>query len=206
MSILDKNHRIDDGGEMYLPAHIIHDVLAGDIGLSPSGLGMHAWVKSEEKVGNWKTKGIEIYSSAGWMTITGRANPKVTSDIPEQTEELQKVLAIYFGDNGTSILHIAATQKNCGFHALFQLPLVLLLMNEVSPLSYKRLMSFQSYVIVLSFVFAATITPTPDVFNQTMLAVPVILLYQVSVLAIWIINKRRLVEPRQPVAKYKKIN
>ena len=78
-----------------------------------------------------------------------------------------------------------------GFGLLFQLPLALLLVNAGFPLSQQKLMSYQSYVIVFSFVLAGIITPTPDLFNQTMLAVPVILLYQLSVLGIWLVNRRR---------------
>ena len=89
------------------------------------------------------------------------------------------------------------TRYLLGFGILFQLPLVLLLINAVSPLHPRRLMSYQRYVIVASFVLAALITPTPDPFNQTMLALPLILLYQVSVLSTWLINRRK----QQPIAQ-----
>lgn len=83
------------------------------------------------------------------------------------------------------------TRYLLGFGVLFQLPLMLLLVNAVSPLSPRQLMRYQRYVIVLSFVLAAIITPTPDPLNQAIMAVPVILLYQISVLGIWVINKHR---------------
>lgn len=78
-----------------------------------------------------------------------------------------------------------------GFGIIFQLPLVLLVINTVSPLRHLKLMRYQRYVIVLSFVLAAIITPTPDPLNQAIMAIPVILLYQVSVLGIWFINRRK---------------
>jgi len=83
------------------------------------------------------------------------------------------------------------TRYLLGFGILFQLPLILLLVNAISPMSPRHLMWYQRYVIVLSFVLAAIITPTPDPLNQAIMAVPVILLYQVSVLGIWFINRRR---------------
>jgi putative DNA primase/helicase len=93
----DLDDCIDDKGQLSLAARAVLDTLQGYVELSPSGQGLHVWVKSDDKVSNWKTKGIEVYSSARWMTVTGRANPKVASDIPERTEELQKILASYFG-------------------------------------------------------------------------------------------------------------
>lgn len=92
----DLDQCIDERGELSLAARAVLDTLQGYVELSPSGQGLHVWVKSEEKVGNWKMKGIEIYSSARWMTVTGRANPKVAGVIPERTEEVQKLLAMYF--------------------------------------------------------------------------------------------------------------
>ena len=88
---------IDEHGQVSLAARAVLDALQGYVELSPSGQGLHVWVKSEKMVGNWKTKSIEIYSSNRWMTVTGRANPKVAGEIPDRTEALQKVLAIYFG-------------------------------------------------------------------------------------------------------------
>ena len=76
-----------------------------------------------------------------------------------------------------------------GFGILFQLPLILLLINSITPLKLKTLMHYQRYVIVLSFILAAVLTPTPDPLNQTIMAVPIILLYEVSVLAIWYVNR-----------------
>lgn len=93
----DLDKCLDEREEVSLAARAVLDTLKGYVELSPSGQGLHVWVKSEEKVGNWKTKGIEIYSSSRWMTVTGRANPKVSGDVPERTGELQKVLAVYFG-------------------------------------------------------------------------------------------------------------
>jgi sec-independent protein translocase protein TatC len=48
-------------------------------------------------------------------------------------------------------------------------------------LTIQQLVSFRKYAIVLSFVFAAIITP-PDPFSQISLALPVIILYEVSIL------------------------
>lgn len=93
---VDLDKCFDEGGEPSLAARAVLDVAKGYVELSPSNQGLHVWVKSEAAIGNRRAKGIEIYSSARWMTITGRANPRALGEIPERTEELQKLLAMYF--------------------------------------------------------------------------------------------------------------
>ena len=67
------------------------------------------------------------------------------------------------------------------FGLAFQLPVVLLLLVRVGVLTIQQLVSFRKYAIVLAFIFAAIITP-PDPFSQISLALPVIILYEVSIL------------------------
>lgn len=82
------------------------------------------------------------------------------------------------------------TRYLVGFGLLFQLPLVILLINSIKRLEIKTLLGYERWVILLSYLAASIITPTPDVFNQSLMAVPIILLYQLSILLVWIINKR----------------
>lgn len=64
-----------------------------------------------------------------------------------------------------------------GFAILFQLPLLILLINKIKPLQPKKLLGATKYIVLVSFIVSAIITPTPDPINQTVMAVPVILLY-----------------------------
>ena len=73
---------------------------------------------------------------------------------------------------------------------LFQLPLIMLIINTVKPLTPKKLMSFQRHMIVISFAIAAIISPTPDALNQTLLASPVVVMYQVGIVLIWRVNRK----------------
>lgn len=77
-----------------------------------------------------------------------------------------------------------------GFAVLFQLPLIVIFVNRIKPMSPGNMMSGQRYVILGSFIAAAVLTPTPDPFNQLVMAVPPILLYQLSVIIVWFINRR----------------
>jgi sec-independent protein translocase protein TatC len=78
-----------------------------------------------------------------------------------------------------------------GFGFIFQLPLVLLLINSFQRLSVKRMFRYLRFVVLGSFIFAAILTPTPDLFNQTIMALPIIILYVASIGIIWGINTRR---------------
>lgn len=77
-----------------------------------------------------------------------------------------------------------------GFGLLFQLPLILLVINTIQRISIKTLMKYQKWVVLGSFVIAAVLTPTPDIFNQLLMAVPLIILYQLTIVLLWIVNKR----------------
>ena len=75
------------------------------------------------------------------------------------------------------------------FGIAFQLPVVLLLLVRVGILTIQQLVSFRKYAIVLAFIFAAIITP-PDPFSQISLALPVIILYEVSILISKFLSKK----------------
>jgi sec-independent protein translocase protein TatC len=87
-----------------------------------------------------------------------------------------------------------------GFALLFQLPLVMLIINRITPLRPGQLMAQQGHVILAIFVAAAILTPTPDPINQIVVAVPVIGLYQVSIVLIWWANRPKRRRRISPVA------
>jgi sec-independent protein translocase protein TatC len=71
-----------------------------------------------------------------------------------------------------------------GLALLALLPLLLMFWHWISPLTPGRLLKSERWVVVLAFVAAAIVTPTPDVVNQTMIAGPVIGLYQLGVFVV----------------------
>lgn len=78
-----------------------------------------------------------------------------------------------------------------GMAAIFQLPLLLLFINRVKPLKPASMFKGTRYVLVISFIAAAIITPTPDPFNQALMAGPIIVLYLASITLVALINLRR---------------
>ncbi|MCH7888686.1 MAG: twin-arginine translocase subunit TatC [Proteobacteria bacterium] len=76
------------------------------------------------------------------------------------------------------------------FGISFELPLLLILLARVGLTSAAGLAEKRKYAIVMAFVAAAILTP-PDPISQISLAVPIIVLYEVSILAVRVIEKRR---------------
>lgn len=74
---------------------------------------------------------------------------------------------------------------------LFQLPLFMTIINRIKPMTPRMLMSGQRHVILWSVVFAAVISPTPDAVNQLLLAVPIIVMYQVGIVIILLKNRKQ---------------
>ncbi|ASK86864.1 twin-arginine translocase subunit TatC [Sphingorhabdus sp. SMR4y] len=76
------------------------------------------------------------------------------------------------------------------FGVCFQLPVLLLLLNRAGIVSRQQLKGVRRYMIVGAFALAAILTP-PDVVSQLMLGIPLILLYEVSLLIMWVTERKK---------------
>ncbi len=76
------------------------------------------------------------------------------------------------------------------FGVTFQLPVVLTLLGQVGIIDSAFLRDKRRYAIVLVFVVSAVLTP-PDIFSMLALAAPALLLYELSILAVRLIEKDR---------------
>jgi sec-independent protein translocase protein TatC len=79
------------------------------------------------------------------------------------------------------------------FGLCFQLPVVLSLCGLAGLISSDTLRAGRRYAIVGVFVVAAVVTP-PDPISQITLALPLILLYEISIICVWLIERRRKTE------------
>lgn len=70
------------------------------------------------------------------------------------------------------------------FGFVFELPLIITILGKIGILSSRFLGKYQRIVIFLSFILGAIITPTPDIFTQSMIALPMIILYEVGYLIV----------------------
>jgi len=77
-----------------------------------------------------------------------------------------------------------------GTALLFQIPLIMLFINRIKPLQPKKLLGKQRWLIVGSLIIGAIISPTPDIRNQLVFSIPIIIMYNGSVFAIWAINRK----------------
>jgi sec-independent protein translocase protein TatC len=64
----------------------------------------------------------------------------------------------------------------------FQTPVIVFLLSKLGVATPKRLAKFRRWAYVLAFVMAAIITPTPDPINQSFVAIPIILLYELGII------------------------
>lgn len=76
------------------------------------------------------------------------------------------------------------------FGVCFELPILIILLTKAGIVGTAGLRAKRKYAILIAFVVAAIITP-PDVISQVLLAVPVIMLYEVSILCARAIERRR---------------
>ena len=76
------------------------------------------------------------------------------------------------------------------FGFIFELPLVMTIMGKLGLITSAFLKKYQRIIIFLSFVVGAIITPTPDVFTQSMIALPIIVLYEVGYFIVRYILRR----------------
>lgn len=67
------------------------------------------------------------------------------------------------------------------FGFVFTLPLVVLLLCYLQLIKIQTLQKYHKHIILAAFIAAAVITPTPDVITQSLLALPMIILYEISI-------------------------
>lgn len=64
---------------------------------------------------------------------------------------------------------------------VFETPVVLYFLSRIGVVSYSQLSRWRKYAVVVAFILGAIITPTLDPVNQTIVALPIIVLYEVGI-------------------------
>ena len=82
-------------------------------------------------------------------------------------------------------------QLMLAFGLSFQLPIVMIVLSSIGLISTEALKRKRRIAIVIIFVVAAILTP-PDVFSQIALAIPLLLLYEFSILLCKLLEKKRV--------------
>ena len=73
---------------------------------------------------------------------------------------------------------------------IFQTPLLMFILGKLKIINSNKIKKFRRYFWVISFIIGAIVTPTFDPVNQTLVAIPVILLYEIGFILVWIINRK----------------
>ena len=99
------------------------------------------------------------------------------------TDELQPMFSI-----GQYMDFVLAFVLPFGF--IFELPLIIIIMGYFNLITSQFLKKKRKIFILLSFIIGAVISPTPDMFSQSMIALPMILLYETSLFVLAKVMKR----------------
>lgn len=113
---VDLDKCFESEGQVTERTRAILGLLSGWVELSPSQMGLHIWARNEQPL-NRRTQGIEVYSFARWMTVTGRSNPQAPQEIPDRTAELEELVRRYFP---TEVHRPAAVESTLDDDALWE--------------------------------------------------------------------------------------
>ena len=83
-----------------------------------------------------------------------------------------------------------ATRLLLAFGVIFEMPIFMVFLAKVGLINVAFLNRNRKYAILINFIIAAILTPTPDVVNQLMMGVPLMVLYEISVLAVWVFGRK----------------
>lgn len=76
------------------------------------------------------------------------------------------------------------------FGLIFEMPLIIIMLSRIGIIRLEMLTKARRTVLVLMFLIAGILTPGPDVLSQFLLAIPLLVLYELSVLAVWFLDRR----------------
>jgi sec-independent protein translocase protein TatC len=82
------------------------------------------------------------------------------------------------------------------FGVVFELPVVITLLSLVGIVTPQFLSKNRKYAILINFIIAAILTPTPDIVNQSLMAGPLIILYEVGIICARMVGRKKV----KPVA------
>ena len=77
-----------------------------------------------------------------------------------------------------------------GFGLAFLLPVLLMLLERAGIVTRQQLVGARRYAIVAAFAIAAVLTP-PDIGSQLLLAIPLVILYELAIVGIWFTERKR---------------
>ena len=83
------------------------------------------------------------------------------------------------------------TRFTIGFGLAFELPVVVLTLVRFGLVTYAFMARTRPYAVVLIFILATIITPTPDILTLAAMATPMCLLYESCIWIAWFMERRQ---------------
>jgi sec-independent protein translocase protein TatC len=88
------------------------------------------------------------------------------------------------------------------FGVVFEMPVVITLLSMLGVVTPQFLSKNRKYAILINFIIAAVLTPTPDIVNQSLMAGPLIILYEVGIICSRVVARKKARPPAaEEVAK-----
>lgn len=123
----------------------------------------------------------------GWAVLARSATFYLTKLAIEFSTGPLKIEPEYMLEETTNFLVLLLA--GCG--AAFEVPVVLVVLGWTGIVSARGLWKFNKYALVLAAVVGAVLTPSPDPFNQLLLAGPLYALYNISIVFVLLIERAR---------------
>ena len=123
-----------------------------------------------------------VIMPAAFPAMAAIANDASLSPVLTMSEQLSLVLAMLLG-----------------FGIVFELPVVIAFLSMVGLVDWRTLAKYRRYAVVVNVLAAAIITPTGDPLNLALMAVPMVIFYEIGILAARILGKKK--DPGTAVAK-----
>jgi sec-independent protein translocase protein TatC len=109
------------------------------------------------------------------------------------------MIAFLVGFNPKGVIALWPVQKHVSFllklflgvGIAFQMPLVIVFLGAIELVSHQMLKNVRRHAFVMVFVIAAIVTPTWDPVNLTICALPLYLLYEIGLIAVWFMERAR---------------
>jgi sec-independent protein translocase protein TatC len=119
------------------------------------------------------------------------------SDLWNLEKQLARAKALYEAKNWTRPMLTMREQLSLvlllllAFGIIFELPLVMAVLSMIGLVKARFLMKYQRHAFIVCLILAAIITPTGDAVNLALMTGPMVLCYELGVIAAWIIEKRK---------------
>lgn len=128
-------------------------------------------------------RGVSLILPVSYLLFVGGVSLSIFFVVPNAVQ----FLVAYGSDMVKPQLAVGAylefvTMLSLAFGAVFQIPLVLLFLHRSGVVEYDTLAEKRRYIYFGGVILAAVLTPGPDVISQIALAIPIILLFEISLM------------------------